>query len=132
MKKRQLSLNDISSALACVYCIVPELNNGKPILHVFNTDEEAKTFYDNHNTKENNGYYLLFKIYERPRITKRYEICKIVCSELLWLHIGFYQGCVTETVCTTTLLKNFIDSDEKNPYFKHMELYTQADFDIIC
>lgn len=110
-----LSISSISPALSYVY----EFG----IIHIFNSDDEAECFY-----AENGSNGVLVKAYAHQRKPVVHEVCKLVCNEPLWLYVSHYNGCVNETVCTSSLLKRFIDNEAKNPYFERSELFCPADF----
>ena len=118
----KIKLSCISPALACVYELTPGKNNDNPILYIFNSDEEAKTFWDTGNDDSTDGYWFYI-----PKHGSRYTLhwnegSKLACSEKLWMYISHYNGCTNETICTTTLLKKFINDEANNPYFERSEI----------
>jgi hypothetical protein len=111
----------VSLALACVYELVP---GGNSILHVFNNDAEAKMFWEQgKSSNKTDGCWLYVPSGSSRYNLKWNEKSKIKCSERLWLYVSHYNGCSNETVCTTTLLKRFIDNEGKNPYFERAEIF---------
>lgn len=118
---------NVSSELACVYELTPGLNNDNPILHIFNTDDEADSFWDqgifSHRTDIRWAQWLCI-----PKHASRYNLdwnkeSIFKCTEPLWLYVSHYNGCTNETICTATLLKWFIDEESKNPYFERAEIF---------
>lgn len=121
----KIRLSNISPALACVYELTPGKNNDNPILHIFNSDEEAKAFWDNGIDVSTDGYWFYLPSHNLSlcKNLEWNENSKLVCSDKLWMYISYYNGCTNETICTTTLLKKFIDDEAKNPYFERSELF---------
>ena len=118
-----LNPRNVSPALACVYDLTPGLNNDNPVLHIFNTDNEAKIFWEQGLSDETDGYWFYIPSYSSRLNLYWNEKSIFKCAERLWLYISHYNGCTNETICTTTLLKQFIDDEVKNPYFERSELF---------
>jgi len=116
-------LRNISPALSCVYELTPGKNNDNAILYIFNTDEEARAFWENGDWSRDDGYWFLMESHKHYKLPEWNENCRIVCSEPIWLYVSHYNGCENETICTTSLLNQFVIDESKNPYFERAELF---------
>lgn len=97
----KINVSIISPDLSCVYELTPGLNNDNPILHIFNTDDEAKAFWENGLlTDTTDGYWFYFPSNIPLLVPEWNENVKLICSEQLWN--------VNGTIYTTTLLRKKI------------------------
>ena len=115
---------NLAPALACVYEHTPELNDDNPILYVFNTDDEADSFWDQGiSSNKTDRCWLCIPCYGSRYNLSWSKKSIFKCAEPLWLYVSHYNDCTNETICTATLLKKIIDDESKNPYFERAEIF---------